>query len=611
MKPLFSFFFLFWGVAFAQNNPSSPVILSPEKPLQTTLVVITYNPASPKATLQKVGQMELVEIHNGKPFEVYPMTLENGRWQVTLPAFQDQVYVVFGFRSGDKTDDNEGHWWDFLLYEPSGKPLRNALYMRAFSHAERNYDATTTNILKNKDLQAEVIAHPENLIAHTIRLKESLATEGQEKVMTEARRLAQTMWATTQNPIETFGGLSFLWRQLGKTEELTALKNKILRENPNGELAIRLKLSELLESRETSCDKINDFLQAHGEQVVPNDYRLYSVFNQYKNCKDRQKMFYWATKYAELSPEMASYANRTLASAFLESGFAPEAESFIQKAITAENTEIFRSYMKQDANRKWRPTSINGDKLALARADLKANNLKLAGKIYLALSKKETAYEALKTTGKILPDDKEVAMDFAQTAEALGLHQEAFDTYFVWAKKDQDNQEAFKGLARNHAQLKNNVANWKTIQTQLEDIWSKKPAPRFTVADYDPKRDPAKDLEATLAQARTEEKQVMLFVGGQWCTWCHALTRYFKQNEQVAQLLQDRYLIMKVNFSEENENTDFLSKYPPISGYPHLYFLAADGKLLHTQNTGEIEMGVGMAYDDRKVMDMLVKWSGK
>ncbi len=611
MKPLFFSFMLLWGMVFAQNNPSSLVILSPEKPLQTTPVEITYNPTSPKAKLQHVSQMELVEMHNGQPFEIYPMTLQNGRWQATLPSFEGQVYVVFGFRSGDKTDDNEGHWWDFLLYEPSGRPLRNAQYMRAFSYSERNYDTATTNMLKNKDLQAELADHPENLIAQTILLKESMASKGQEKILAEARRLAENMWGTTKNQIETFGGLSFLWRQLGKPEELTALQNKILQENPTGELGIRLRLYELLESRETSCDRLNAFLQKHGEQVIPNDHRLYSVFNRYKICKDPQNMLYWGTKYARLSPEVASYTNRTLANAFLESGFFSEAESFIQKAIAAENTELFRSYMKRDANGKWQPTSINRDKLALARADLTANNLKLAGKIYLALSNKEAAYEALKTTGKILPDDKEVAMAFAQTAEALGLHQEAFDTYLAWAKKDRSDQEALQGLARTHAKLNNYFSDWKTIQAQLEDIWSKKPEPRFTVADYDPKRDPAKDLQATLAQAGTEEKQVMLFVGGQWCTWCHALTRYFKQNEQVAQMLQERYLIMKVNFSEENENTDFLSKYPPISGYPHLFFLSADGTLLHSQNTSEIETGVGMAYDDQKVMEMLKKWSGK
>ena len=41
--------------------------------------------------------------------------------------------------------------------------------------------------------------------------------------------------------------------------------------------------------------------------------------------------------------------------------------------------------------------------------------------------------------------------------------------------------------------------------------------------------------------------------------------------------------------SEENENKEFLSKYPEIKAYPHLFILEKDGSLLHSQNTEELE----------------------
>lgn len=611
MKSLLLVILSVWSVTFAQKNNLSPVSYQPMKPVANTKVLVTYNPTSPKARLKNARALEMVEFRYGKPFEVYPMALVKGKWQASYIVTEGTMYVVFGFRNGDQADDNEGHLWDFLVHDKTGKPLRNAHYMRAFSYAERNYDTDTARTLKNKDLTAEVTAYPDNLIVQTMLLKEAIPNEGETQIMAKARTIAERSWQEAASKTEVYAGLSFMWRQLNKPNEIEALKTKALQENPTGELAIRLTLQTLLETKGTSCDKLNAFLQEHGEQVVPKDYRLYNVFNQYKACKDREKMVFWANKYAAYSEGMASYSNRTLATAFMESGFAPEAEEFIRKAIAAEPQELFRAYMKRGEDGTWLPTSLAGDKLALARTDLNAGNLKVAGRIFLAVQKNEAAYDALNTARKTLQDDKEVAILFATAAEALARNQEAYEVYWHWATKDRTDQQALDGLARSYAKLNAGTEGWAAVLSKLEGIWGKKPEPRFTVADYDPKRDPTKDLEETLAQARAEQKQVMLFVGGQWCSWCHALTRYFKQNEKVAQILHDRYLIMKVNFSEENENVTFLSKYPAISGYPHLFFLSADGKLLHSQNTGEIEAGVGMAYDEPKVLEMLEKWAGR
>jgi len=66
-------------------------------------------------------------------------------------------------------------------------------------------------------------------------------------------------------------------------------------------------------------------------------------------------------------------------------------------------------------------------------------------------------------------------------------------------------------------------------------------------------------------------------------------------------------VVLKVNYSDENENKDFLGKYPKIRGYPHLFVLDSDGKLLHSQGTAELEEGKG--YNEQKVMAFLSKWA--
>ena len=132
--------------------------------------------------------------------------------------------------------------------------------------------------------------------------------------------------------------------------------------------------------------------------------------------------------------------------------------------------------------------------------------------------------------------------------------------------------------------------------------------PSFYVVDtYDPKRKPDDDLKAAVAKAKSEGKRILIEVGGQWCGWCHLMNKYFQENEKVAAALAKNYLIVKVNYSKENENKKFLGKYPPVKGYPHIFVLDASGKLLHSQNTADLEEGKG--YNEAAVLEFLEKWA--
>ncbi|MEI7578054.1 MAG: thioredoxin family protein [Armatimonadota bacterium] len=124
---------------------------------------------------------------------------------------------------------------------------------------------------------------------------------------------------------------------------------------------------------------------------------------------------------------------------------------------------------------------------------------------------------------------------------------------------------------------------------------------------FDPSRDAEKDLKAGIRQAAKEKKRILVDVGGNWCSWCHKLDKLFQSDAEIGKLLKAKYVIVKVNFSQENDNKALLSKFPKISGYPHLFVLDAKGKLLHSQDTGLLE--TGPAHDPVKVMDFLKKWA--
>lgn len=129
---------------------------------------------------------------------------------------------------------------------------------------------------------------------------------------------------------------------------------------------------------------------------------------------------------------------------------------------------------------------------------------------------------------------------------------------------------------------------------------------------FDPKRDPEKDLQAAITQAKKRSKLILLDVGGEWCVWCHRLDSLFMRNKDLDDYLKAHFIVVKVNVSNENKNETFLSKYPKVAGYPHLFVLDANGKLLHSQDTGELEYPKNYpvkGHDKAKVFAFLKKWA--
>ncbi len=122
---------------------------------------------------------------------------------------------------------------------------------------------------------------------------------------------------------------------------------------------------------------------------------------------------------------------------------------------------------------------------------------------------------------------------------------------------------------------------------------------------FDPARDPAKDVAAAAAQAKAQGKRVLVDVGGEWCAWCHIMDDFIAANPDVRSLLDASYVMVKVNWSRENKNEAFLDKLPKIKGYPHLFVLDGDGKLVHSQDTDVLEQG--RSYDKPKFLDFLRK----
>jgi thiol:disulfide interchange protein len=128
-----------------------------------------------------------------------------------------------------------------------------------------------------------------------------------------------------------------------------------------------------------------------------------------------------------------------------------------------------------------------------------------------------------------------------------------------------------------------------------------------SVHTYDPARNAEQDIRAAVAEAGRTGKRILLEVGGQWCIWCHIMDDYFEKNPALLSLREKNFIMVKINFSDENKNEQVLSSYPPVSGYPYIFVLDKDGKLLHAQDTGKLEEG--KSYNLAKFMAFLKEWS--
>jgi thiol:disulfide interchange protein len=126
---------------------------------------------------------------------------------------------------------------------------------------------------------------------------------------------------------------------------------------------------------------------------------------------------------------------------------------------------------------------------------------------------------------------------------------------------------------------------------------------------FDPARDTGRDLETALQMARETNRRVLVEIGGEWCTWCHIMDRFFAAHPDLQRVRDANFVWLKVNFSKENPNETLLARWPKVAGYPHLFVLDMDGQVLHSQDTSLLE--AGKDYDPAAFRAFLVSGSPK
>ncbi|HYQ56591.1 MAG TPA: thioredoxin family protein [Draconibacterium sp.] len=126
---------------------------------------------------------------------------------------------------------------------------------------------------------------------------------------------------------------------------------------------------------------------------------------------------------------------------------------------------------------------------------------------------------------------------------------------------------------------------------------------------YNPDADAKKDIEHAIQSAKKSDKHVFLQIGGNWCPWCIKFHNFIKNNEELNAQMNVGFEVVKVNYDENNHQTELLKEldFPQRFGFPVFVILDGNGNRIHTQNSALLEQGDG--YDKDKVLHFLTNWS--
>ena len=125
---------------------------------------------------------------------------------------------------------------------------------------------------------------------------------------------------------------------------------------------------------------------------------------------------------------------------------------------------------------------------------------------------------------------------------------------------------------------------------------------------YDPKVPAEKLVDDAVAQAKREDKRVLLLFGANWCPWCRRLHAALTKGPAVQKLLREKFVLVFIDANtrnDKNRNAAVIEKYgnPLRYGLPVFVVLDRNGTRLTTRETESLDSDT-----DAKVADHVIRF---
>ena len=120
---------------------------------------------------------------------------------------------------------------------------------------------------------------------------------------------------------------------------------------------------------------------------------------------------------------------------------------------------------------------------------------------------------------------------------------------------------------------------------------------------YDERVVAGEEIAKALGIAKSDNKYILLQMGGNWCPDCRTLGEYFSRPD-IKKWLDERVILVSVDVGEWDRNLDIVEEYGnPISeGIPALVLLNPDNEVIFATLAGELASARNMSKND------LIQW---
>ena len=120
---------------------------------------------------------------------------------------------------------------------------------------------------------------------------------------------------------------------------------------------------------------------------------------------------------------------------------------------------------------------------------------------------------------------------------------------------------------------------------------------------YNPSDNADQKIAEAVAQAKKENKNVMIQGGGNWCIWCLRFNNFVQTTPELKTLVDKNFVYYHLNYSPEVKNEKVFEKYGNPGkkfGYPVFIVLDQNGNQIHTQDSSVLEDGKGYSLEKVK-----------
>ena len=88
--------------------------------------------------------------------------------------------------------------------------------------------------------------------------------------------------------------------------------------------------------------------------------------------------------------------------------------------------------------------------------------------------------------------------------------------------------------------------------------------------------------DEAFTRAKSEDKPILLSIGGVWCHWCHVMAHESFENDAVARIINNNFIPIKVDRDErpdiDRRYQDIVHRLSGTGGWPLTVFMTPDGK---------------------------------